>query len=131
HGLGAQCKLAGNKVEVEAYFDDGTPAADARVYAEDRQKKRVAAGRTDAKGRWSFTRPAAGNYVVIVDAGAGHRTQVAVTIPEAESADDDCCCCEPPSRSPSITVSEGPDRDAFTGGLWLKIGVGLSVIGGL
>ena len=139
HALSGQCKLVGNSVELEAYFDDDSPAADAKVRVLDGAKTAITEGRTDAKGRWSFPRPAMGKYVVVIDAGAGHRTEIAVTIPAgdaaASSADDDCCCCEEPSSSsspsPSLTVSDGPDRATFTGYLWLKLGIGLAVIGGL
>src|SRR5438876_11600625 len=80
HALSGQCKLRGNQVELEAYFDDDSPAADAKVRVLDKEKQPIRAGRTDAKGRWSFPRPAAGKYLVIVDAGAGHRADIPVTI---------------------------------------------------
>ena len=137
HALSGQCKLRGDKVELEAYFDDDSPAADAKVRVLDQGKKAIAEGRTDAKGRWTFARPSAGKYVVIVDAGAGHRAEVKMDVPAGastaeSSAEDDCCCCDAPSNSsestPSITISEGPDRATFTGYLWLKLGIGLTVI---
>ena len=34
HGVGAEAKLKGNEVVVEGYFDDDTPAQDAKVYDE-------------------------------------------------------------------------------------------------
>src|SRR5947209_14726965 len=80
HGLGAECKVNGSRVELEAYYDDNTPARDARVYVEDAEHQLLAAGRTDADGRWSFARPGAGAYRVIVDAGAGHRKELKFTL---------------------------------------------------
>jgi hypothetical protein len=137
HGVGARCKLNGNRVEVEAYFDDDTEAAESKVRVEDGRKQVIAEGIADTAGRWSFPRPAAGSYVVMVDAGAGHRAQVRVTIPQAEPsspAADECCCCTEPSSlaspSPSL-VSEGPDRGEFTTCPWLKLGIGVGVLGGL
>src|SRR5205085_2177382 len=94
HALSGQCKLVGNQVQVEAYFDDDSPAADAHVRVLDGAKGEIAKGRTDAKGGWSFARPAAGKYIVVVDAGAGHRTDIAMTVPpgddSATAAADDC-----------------------------------------
>ncbi len=143
HALGAECKLNGNKVDVEAYYDDDTAARDAKVRVEDSDKKVITEGRTDKAGKWSFPRPKAGRYLVIVDAGAGHRTQVKITIHEGEgsasasssqSKCDDCECCEADKGTPtgsSESISDGPSRDDFTSWPWLRIGIGFTVIAGL
>src|SRR4051812_30615600 len=81
HKLGAEAKLVGNRIEVEAYFDDNTPAAGARVIALDAAERTVADGRTDERGRWQFPKPDSGLYRLVVDAGAGHRAEVPLTIP--------------------------------------------------
>jgi hypothetical protein len=138
HALGAECKLNGKQVEVEAYYDDDTAARDAKVRVEDAAKRSVAEGVTDKAGRWSFPRPQTGRYLVVVDAGAGHRTQVRITVPPTGAASvsasvtspDDCSCCDAsPSSSDAATISEGPPRDEFTRFPWLKLGIGLAVIG--
>jgi hypothetical protein len=134
HGLGAECKLHGKRVELEAYFDDDTPARGATVRVEDVGRKAVAEGRTDAKGLWSFPRPQPGRYVVHVDAGAGHRTEVKVTIPEGEERPGDEPAesgTAPPEPAAPVTVSEGPGREEFTRFPWLKLGIGVAVIGGV
>lgn len=146
HALGAECKQNGNRVELEAYYDDDTPARDARVRVEDTDKKVVGEGRTNGNGRWPFAKPAPGKYVIIVDAGAGHRTQLKITISSSGetpslsasgSKNEECECCADPASpaaggsQDSITVSDGPRRDQFTGSHWLQISIGLLAIGGL
>jgi hypothetical protein len=134
HGLGAECKVNGDRVEVEAYFDDDSAARNANVRVEDADQQLVAEGRTDARGCWSFPAPAPGSYRVTVDAGAGHRTRLTITLPATSSAStatvapDDCSCCQDPAP---VTVSDGPSRAAFTGFAWLKLGIGVSILGGV
>ena len=135
HALGAEAKLKGDRVEVEAYFSDNTPARDARVTVQDAAEKTVADGRTDDQGRWHFARPAAGKYSVIVDAGDGHRARIAVTIRTGETGttttttttappgDADCDCC-----TDGVTVSSGPSRAEFTRWPWERVALGLSLI---
>lgn len=118
HNLGAECKLVGDRVQVEAYFDDDTPARDAKITVRTTDGQSLAEGRTDDKGCWSFARPAAGRYEIVVDAGAGHRAVVKVTVPgEAEGL------ALAPTR-----VSEGQAREEFTRTPWLKVGIGLITI---
>jgi hypothetical protein len=97
HALGAECNLRDGRLELEAYFDDDTAARDASVRLLDAGENVVAEGRTDDEGRWSYPAPAPGRYRVVVDAGAGHRTQLRLTIPKAD----------PPAES---AISEGPSR---------------------
>ena len=117
HGLGADAKLADGRVVVEAYYDDDTPAADADVSVVDESWQSIAAGKTDTAGRWSFPAPPSGSYKVVVDAGAGHRAKVTLTVPAV------------PVESASL--SDGPTRAAFTGPQkWLWAAVGLAMIAG-
>jgi hypothetical protein len=143
HALGAECKLQGDRVEVEAYYDDDTPARDAQVVVQDAAGKHVAEGRTNDKGMWSFARPDPGRYRVTVDAGAGHRATVTMTVPKAPPdaatrahASNDACDCCPDDASANgeqaaVRLSEGPGRAEFTRMSWWKIFVGLGAIGGL
>lgn len=117
HAVGAEARLKGDRVEVDAYFDDDTPADDAAVVVTDAGGKNVAAGRTDARGQWSFPTPPGGEYKVAVDAGGGHRVTVALTVPAA------------PLGAGSV-VSGGPTRAEFTGPMrFVWSAVGLAVIG--
>jgi hypothetical protein len=119
HGLGAQCRVRGGQVEVEAYYDDDTPATQARVVVRGPGNETVAEGRTDAAGRWSFPLPPAGTYRVTVDAGAGHRKGVRVIIPGE------------PVAGETAVVSAGPGRREFTRFPWLEAAAGIGAIGGL
>jgi nickel transport protein len=118
HGMGAECRLVADGVEVEAYYDDNTPARQARVRVYNANKKVVAEGRTDDKGRSVFPRPDVGAYEVVVDAGGGHRHTVSLQITEAA----------PPSQPQR--VSAGPSRDETTATPLPRLLVGLAFIGG-
>src|SRR5262245_59248405 len=110
HALGAECRVVGARVEVAAFYDDNTPAGNARVAVRDASRGLVAEGRTDARGRWSFDRPAAGRYEITVDAGGGHRTTVKVTVPEAAPAADQASAGNQrggEAAQPAEVVSEG------------------------
>jgi len=120
HNVGVACKLRGDKVEVEAFYDDDTPAQKAKVQVKDGKDEIVASGVTDEKGTWNFAAPASGKYVVYLDAGAGHRARTDLFVPAQNE-----------SAKPDETISEGPTRAEFTNTPWLKVAIGLIVIGGL
>ena len=123
HALGADCKVNGDRVELEAYYDDDTPARDANVRVQDARQHLVAEGRTDAEGRWSFARPGAGTYRVIVDAGAGHRKELTITL-TANAGSPTAT-----GTGSSEVVNEGPGRTAFTAFPWLQLGIGVAILG--
>jgi len=81
HAVGVEAKLKDGKVNVEAFFDDDTPAQEAKIIVTDADGKTVAEGKTDKTGRWSFPAPAAGKYKVVVEAGPGHRATTTLTVP--------------------------------------------------
>jgi nickel transport protein len=138
HALGAECTIRQGRVEVEAYYSDDTPAREARVRVLDDQQKPVAEGRTDEQGRWSFPVPPAANYQVIVDAGAGHRKQLRISVPEqpgasgslASSSEHEGVGGVPVAAGRPQTISEGPTREEFTRFPWLKVSLGLAALGG-
>lgn len=135
HGIGAEAKLKGERVHVEGFFDDDTPASDAKVTVTGEDGKVVAEGKTDAKGQWSFPVPAAGKYRVAVDAGGGHLAKTTITIPARPAVTGTHTSGTSPSSvpanqsEPETVVSDGPTRAEVTGGRWLKAGVGLAIIG--
>lgn len=138
HALGAEAKLKDGRVTVEAFYDDDTPAADAKVVVTDPDGKVVAEGTTDKAGKWSFAALPAGKYKVVVDAGAGHRATVTLTIPEShrpvQPQEADPHTTGEPGASAGgeeVVVSEGPTRSEFTG--WRRLAwavAGVVVIGG-
>ncbi len=113
HAVGADCRIKGDQVEVEVFFDSDLPAGNARVTVLDDSGHGVASGHTDAAGRWSFALPPPGQYLVKVDAGAGHRRSVRLVVPTAATAG------EPVSQK---TGRENLPR-------WLGVGIGLAAIG--
>jgi hypothetical protein len=126
HALHAEAKLKGDTVTVEAFFDDDTPARGAKVAVRDERGREVAAGRTDERGVWSFPRPAAGKYEVVVDAGAGHRSRPApLTIPTETALG----AHRPPPEE--VRVTPGPTRGELTRFPWLRLVLGVLAVGGL
>ena len=119
HALGAECRLRGGTVEVEAYYDDDSPANRARVRILDASGKAVAEGRTDAEGRWSFPTPPPGPYAVVVDAGDGHLVKLKMTVPDPPPGD------AAGSQDKAVPVSEGRSREEFTRVPWGRVGLGL------
>ncbi len=107
HGLSASCRPRGDQVEVEAYFTDNTPAAEAKVQVKDSNGEVIAEGVTDSHGRWSFPKPSPGRYLVTVDAGAGHYEELHLT---------------------EEFFGEGPSREEFTQFPWLKLAIGVGAI---
>jgi hypothetical protein len=120
HGLGATYKHNGDRIELEAYYDDDTAAQDARVRVEDELRQLVAEGRTDEQGRWSCARPAPGKYRIVVDAGGGHRKVLDLEIPGGDSASPATVASVPAQRS----------RAEFTQFPWLRIILGMAAIAG-
>jgi len=120
HGVLADCRLKGGQLEVEAYFDDDTPAGQVQVKVVDARKKTIADGLTDAKGLWSCPRPAAGAYEVVVNAGSGHRKTVAITVPASE--------LPPTPMRAEPPISNEPSRAEATRFPWERLGLGLLLI---
>lgn len=132
HAIGIEAKLKGTTVAVEAYYDDDTPAVDAKVTVEDSAKGVIAEGKTNAKGVWSFASPAPGKYIVRVDAGGGHTAKTTITIPNPVTTLPPQEDGAPGQESPGVSISDGPSRETFTGPMrWAMAGVGLASIAGL
>src|SRR5207253_4998429 len=87
------------------------------------QDQILASGKTDSQGLWSFPAPAPGQYMLIVDAGMGHRTREPIAVPDAAIRPDNLAS---PSEQQGI-ISESTRKD-FTGFPYLKVGLGLASI---
>jgi hypothetical protein len=88
HALLVKWEVRTAEVYVEAgysYGPDAEPAEGAAVTVTGANGKPIAAGATDERGVWTFPRPAAGTYTVVVEQ-AGHRTEVTVGVPETGTA---------------------------------------------
>jgi hypothetical protein len=122
HAFHATVRFRPGRVEVDAYYADDTPARDAAVTVRDRAGQVMAEGRTDDRGAWHFPAPPPGPYTVTVDAGAGHRKSVNITIPAVLPS-------EPTGPAQDgVVISDGPTRDEFTRFPWGGVAAGLTVI---
>lgn len=118
HAVGIDVKLHDGKVTIEAFYDDDTPAPDAKVAVFNAANVMIAEGKTDDHGVWIFAAPFAGKYEVRVNAGAGHTAKTTFTIP--------------PMAIETASIADGPDRAAFTGPMrWVMAAIGLAAIGSL
>jgi len=116
HGLGVACAIRGDKVEVEAFYDDDSAAAKAKVVVVNAKDEVVATGITDEQGLWKFAKPEPGKYEVRVDAGAGHRAKKTLNVPRPDTSSEE------PAAEPS--------REEQTQTPWLGVGLGLAAIAG-
>jgi hypothetical protein len=123
HALRAECSLVSGKIHVEAFFDDDAPAVNAKVEVLDSQEKSMAAGKTNAQGLWDFAAPVAGRYVVVVDAGMGHRTKVPIAVPAVATTAG-------PQAEKKEVISEGATRKEATSFPYLlcKVSLGAGAI---
>src|SRR5262249_53792334 len=108
-----------NRVDVEAYYSDNTPARDAAVMVHDHDGRFVAEGHTDEQGKYSFAAPRPGPYTIVVDAGAGHSKSTKIVVPAVL----------PPG--PTGPISQGPSREDFTRFPWERVALGLVIIAAL
>lgn len=79
HKLCARIDLQGDKLIVEAFYDNDIPAENAKVKLL-QQQKTLAEATTDDRGMCSLAIPPAGDYLLDISAGGGHRTEVTFTI---------------------------------------------------
>jgi hypothetical protein len=107
----------GDRVKVEAYYEDETPARDAKVLVLLGQQT-VAEGRTDDKGIWTCPPPAPGTYTVRVQ-DKGH------------AGKDTLVIADPNAAPPAVVGPESSDRAEKTRTPWGRILLGLGVIAGL
>jgi hypothetical protein len=141
HAVGVSCAIRGDQIEVEAYFDDDSPAVKAKVQVVNANMEIVASGVTDEKGAWNFPRPAPGKYEVRLDAGAGHRAKKTIEVPIATPIE--CAIgtlqgtglrvrdTAPAASAGQTTIGAGPTRTEFTRMPWENILIGFGIIGGL
>lgn len=129
HKLIVDCRIDGDRLRVEAYYDDETPAQQAKIVVEDEQKKVVADGRTDDRGLWSCPAPVPGKYVIRAES-VGHVGKKTLVI-------DDSAATKTPSDSrganQTISARESsspaePNQRESTQTPWLRIGIGFVVI---
>jgi hypothetical protein len=110
HEIGVEVKLKRDLVLVEAFFDDGLPAVDARATVTDSGGNPIAEGKSDSDGMWSFTTPPAGKYKAAVDAGDDHVAHATFVVPpQAEAA-----LSPTDASAKEVIASAGLARPAFS-----------------
>jgi hypothetical protein len=133
HALGAQWRIEGDTVFLEAYFSDGTPAQEASVEiyhdgvrtSADSAPLLTLRVKTDAKGACSFSVSSIGEvdgvtlsypsvFRIVVDAGAGHRKELARRIRK------------PPAKVATVIRALGPA--SFGGMEPLSMGAALAPV---
>lgn len=133
HKLIVDARVKGDKLRVEAYYEDEIPAQMARIVVESESKQVVAEGRTDERGLWSCPVPPPGMYVVRAES-VGHSAKETIVVPSADSKKKTDTVSAHPSgsfvapRESDSSASEKPARDDKTGTPWLKLAIGFAVI---
>jgi len=116
HNLMTDSRPAGGRLRVEVFYDDGTPAQEARVTIRNGDEK-VAEGRTDEKGVWVWETPVPGKYTVHGQS-LGHASRPETV--EITEADLSPAAAGPPTES----VRRAPRTP------WRNLAIGLGLIGG-
>lgn len=119
HNIDFEWKQVGERVTVEAFFDDDTPAREARVQLLDQDKVVIASGVTDAKGLCTLPARVLGEHDLVVDAGAGHRKERKIRI----------VAVLPSGPTGEVASQGGANREDATAFPWGRIAIGLAVIG--
>jgi hypothetical protein len=114
HKLYVDPTIVGDRLRVEVYYDDDTPAQDAKVTVLFGDEK-LATGKTDEKGVWTWPKPGPGTYLVRAES-LGHAAKETVVIPDPAA--------DPPPAAPPES------RPSRTRTPWRNLALGLGVIGG-
>ncbi|HVK13982.1 MAG TPA: hypothetical protein VM597_34890 [Gemmataceae bacterium] len=118
HKLIVQAGPKGDRLRIEAYYEDDTPADDAKV-ALLQGETVVAEGKTDDKGVWLCPLPAAGTYEVkVLSVGHVGRTTVEIAGPPPATFEAD----------PGVNTEK---RVEDTKTKWDRLGLGVGLILGL
>ncbi len=108
HKLHVEANLSGDRVRIDAYYEDDTPAQDARVTVS-KDGVTVLEGKTDEHGTWTFPRPTIGSYLVKVES-VGHAAKTEFAIGGMEVS------------------SEPETRAANTRTPWGRLGLGIGLL---
>jgi hypothetical protein len=125
HKLHVDARVAGDQVRVEAYYDDDTPAQQAKI-AVLKNDVVIAEGRTDDKGVWTCAKPPAGTYTVRAE-NLGHAAKETLVLADTVAGPP------PPQLSAADDSNSMPpsDRESRTATPWRRLGLGLGLIAGV
>jgi hypothetical protein len=143
HKLLLDCRVKGDRLRVEAFYDDNTPAQQAKIAVENESQQVVSDGRTDGMGVWSCPVPGPGKYIVRGES-VGHAAKETVTIaatsPRTKTQENPFAERKPTMDNPSSVSDKAlpeesasphsaSSREEKTETPWQEIGIGLAVIG--
>ena len=136
----------GWQVQVESWYETGDSPSGARVEVYGAQGKLLAEGRLNAKGVYVFTCHDPGPLQVIVNAGAGHRAEAAVTAAALSRSNiGTVAACLTPEPAPYLAaalltapptaevtpVEAAPVVERTTGPRWKNLLLGVAVLAGV
>lgn len=122
HNLMTDSRMVDGRLRVEVFYDDDTPAQDAKVTIKNGDAT-VAEGRTDERGVWVWEKPVPGTYTVHAQS-VGHASRpetVQIKKSDIEPPDAVADAAPPPE---SVT------RAAKTRTPWRNLALGLGLIAG-
>jgi hypothetical protein len=127
HNLLLDARVTGERLRVEAFYDDDTPAQQATITVENESGAVVATGKTDERGTWSCPRLAPGAYVLRARS-VDHAAKKALVVSDQsrDSAPERAAASASAPRSPG--ASDGPTRAELTSTPWLKVALGCGLI---
>jgi nickel transport protein len=114
-------------VIVEAGYGDhhhGLSGGDVTVYAPGETGDAFQSGKTDPSGRFAFIPDEAGDWRVVVDDGAGHKNEAAITIAESFFGVSDAAL-----EAEGDSAEAGPSRAALP--VFWKALIGISLLAGI
>ncbi len=137
HELGVEYRIESGRLEVEAFYDDGSLAPNATVQLQDEGGTVIHSGTTDAAGRYAFEGVAAGAYRLLVEDATGHFARLRLTVDEAQAAP---AVAPPAVEAAPVTGTEpeaaadgqaAADADGFGGALPLALAVVFVIVFGM
>src|SRR5262249_53707745 len=121
-----ECKVRENRLRVEAFYDDDTPAQQAKIVVKNDRKEIVAEGFTDERGNWSCDAPSAGEYSIRAES-VGHVHQETIRIKATPGVDQEDYAVGHAWVTSELTAT----REQQTATPWLKLAFGLGIIAGV
>lgn len=108
HNIDFEWRRVNERLRLDVFFDDDTPAGNARVELFDADGTLLGTATTDAQGKCELPAPVVGHCRLAVDAGGGHRKERTINI--ADNAN-------------SVTR-----REELTSFPWARVAIGVGVI---
>ncbi|MSR53531.1 MAG: carboxypeptidase regulatory-like domain-containing protein [Gemmataceae bacterium] len=129
HKLIVDPRIKGDRLHVEAFYEDDTPAQQARITVLNGDTV-IAEGRTDEKGVWSIAKPMPGTYLVKAES-LGHAAKETLVIAESKSRAENSVGGSPLTVVDNSDSLADEERAAKTRTPWNRIGLGLGLIIGV